>query len=241
MEVFHPKHRDRNCGDLYRDDVSMEQKILVPLLLVLLSCTFCAADFPPLETPEYTVLKTGKDFEIRSYKEAVWAVAMVDDFSFVHATQAGFHRLFQYIEGGNHNWTKIPMTAPVLTGIVPSAGPFCSSAFAVRFYVPPKFRNAPPTPLEELDITFEHWDERTVAVRTFPGYAKDDNVPQEAEKLSISLSNSDFAKDSIYPIEGLDSYAIAQYSGPFQIFNRKNEVWVNIKLDNKTSGVTASS
>ncbi|KAG6542416.1 hypothetical protein Mapa_016106 [Marchantia paleacea] len=219
----------------------MDQRIVLPLCLLLAFCTVHAAAFPALDTPEYIVLKEGKDFEVRLYSESVWAVAMVDDFSFVHATQSGFHRLFEYIEGGNHNWTRVPMTTPVLTGIVPSAGPFCSSAFAVRFYVPPKFHQAPPTPLEELDITFERWGKRTVAVRTFSGYALDFNVAQEAEKLSISLENSDIAKDATYPIEGLDSYAIAQYSSPFQIFNRKNEVWVNIKFDKSTDILTATS
>jgi hypothetical protein len=139
-------------------------------------------------------------------------------------------RLFEYIEGGNKNWTKIAMTTPVLTGIVPSAGPFCSSAFAVRLYLPKSYHEAPPTPLEELDITFERWGKQTVAIKKFSGYAQDNNVAQQAETLAISLSKSAFTKNATYPIGDKDSYAIAQYNSPFQFWNRVNEVWVTIKV-----------
>lgn len=138
--------------------------------------------------------------------------------------------LFSYISGANLNWTKIVMTAPVLTGIVPSAGPFCSSAFAVRLYLPAMFHESPPTPIPELDLTFERWSKQTIAVRKFSGYAGDSNVAQEAEKLAISLGDSEYVKNATYPINGEDSYAIAQYSSPFQFWNRVNEVWVNIQL-----------
>lgn len=185
-----------------------------------------------LENPEYTVLNEGDDFELRLYNETVWAVAEVDDVSFEHATVLGFHRLFQYIEGANLNWSRIAMTAPVVTGIVPSAGPFCSSAFAVRFYLPQKFHAAPPTPLPELELKFEHHGMQTIAVRKFSGYAQDRNVAQEAEKLAISLKKSDIAKDATYPVAGGDSYAIAQYTSPFQFWSRVNEVWVNIDVPN---------
>jgi len=183
-----------------------------------------------LEQPEYSVVHETDEYELRSYNESVWVVAEVDDVSFTRATTLGFHRLFSYLEGANLNWTKISMTAPVLTGIVPSAGPFCSSAFAVRLYLPAWFQEDPPTPIPELELTFERWSKQTIAVRKFSGYAQDSNVAQEAEKLSKSLGSSEFVKNATYPISGEDSYAIAQYSSPFQFWDRRNEVWVNIKL-----------
>lgn len=209
-------------------------RILAPLVGFLVFCTLVAsyAAFPfiELESPEYTVLHGEDAYELRLYDETVWAVAEVDDVSFLRATTQGFHRLFSYIEGANLNWTRVQMTTPVLTGIVPSAGPFCSSAFAVRLYLPKQFHEAPPTPLQEIEVTFERWSKQTIAVRKFSGYAQDGNVAQEAEKLAIALSKSDFVKNATYPINDKDSYAIAQYSSPFQFWNRVNEVWVNIKL-----------
>ncbi|CAM6085179.1 unnamed protein product [Calypogeia fissa] len=206
-------------------------RMSIPLVGLLVFCTLMVsvAAFE-LETPEYTVVHEDDDYEVRLYNETVWAVAEVEDLSFSVATVLGFHRLFSYIQGANMNWSRITMTAPVLTGIVPSDGPFCSSAFAVRFYLPACFHEAPPTPLPELEITFERWEKQTIAVRKFSGYAQDSNVAQEAEKLAIALSNSAYVEDATYPIQGEDSYAIAQYDSPFKFWKRVNEVWVNIRL-----------
>uniref|UniRef100_A0A6N2LJQ1 Uncharacterized protein n=1 Tax=Salix viminalis TaxID=40686 RepID=A0A6N2LJQ1_SALVM len=55
--------------------------------------------------------------------------------------------LFQYIQGANLNYSRIAMTAPLRTSIIPGAGPFRSSAYAVRFYLPVKFQADPPAPL----------------------------------------------------------------------------------------------
>ena len=137
-------------------------------------------------------------------------------------------RLFQYIEGANLNNSRVQMTTPVLTGIVPSAGPFCSSAFAVRFYVPHEFKDSPPLPLLDSDLSIENWDEKCVAVRCFSGFAKDTNVAQEAAQLESSLQNSKWANITKQePKDGEDAYTIAQYSSPFQILGRVNEVWVS--------------
>ena len=94
------------------------------------------------------------------------------------------------------------MTAPVLTSIVPGAGPLHSSAYFVRFYLPTKFQTTPPTPLPELSLEPYTWDSHYVAVRKFSGFARDTNIVQEAEKLATSF--------------------------PFRIIGRVNEVWVDV-------------
>ncbi|KAJ0961126.1 hypothetical protein J5N97_000941 [Dioscorea zingiberensis] len=77
-----------------------------------------------------------------------------DDISFDKATKLGFHRLFQYIQGANLNSSRIRMTTPVLTSVVPDAGPLHSSAYVVRLYLPVKFQSSPPVPLPELEAPF---------------------------------------------------------------------------------------
>jgi hypothetical protein len=137
-------------------------------------------------------------------------------------------RLFQYIQGANLNNSRVEMTTPVLTGIVPSAGPFCSSAFVIRFFVPHEFKDSPPLPLLDSDLSVENWDEKCVAVRAFTGFAKDTNVAQEAAQLEASLQNSKWANiTESEPKDGEDAYTIAQYSSPFKILGRVNEVWVS--------------
>jgi len=98
--------------------------------------------------------------------------------------------LFQYIQGRNVDGARIPMTAPVLTAIKPSGGPFCSSTFTVKFFVPPQFSSAPPKPSEGLGVDIVTLPTRCVAVRRFPGFATDFNVAQEAKLLADSLERT---------------------------------------------------
>ena len=139
------------------------------------------------------------------------------------------------------NFSRIAMTAPVLTSIVPEAGPLHSSAYFVRLYLPVKFEASPPLPLPELSLKPYAWDSHCIAVRKFSGFARDSNIVEEAEKLAISLSRSPWANST--SSESSYAYSIAQYSSPFRIIGRVNEVWVDInasELDGcKLSGVAA--
>lgn len=117
------------------------------------------------------------------------------------------------------------MTAPVLTSIVPGAGPLHSSAYFVQFYLPVKFQAVPPLPLPELNLHPDKWASHCVAVRAFSGFARDSNVVKEAESLSISLSRSPWAN---LTSKGKYAYSIAQYNSPFRFIGRINEVWVDV-------------
>lgn len=44
------------------------------------------------ESPQYTVVHSESDFEVRFYRESAWMSAPVDDISFEKATKNGFHR-----------------------------------------------------------------------------------------------------------------------------------------------------
>ncbi|KAL6318542.1 hypothetical protein AAG906_000620 [Vitis piasezkii] len=197
------------------------------LSLMLISILCCLALCKGIESPEFAVIHAESDFEVRLYPESTWMTASVRDISFEKSTWNGFHRLFQYIQGANLNFSRISMTAPVLTSIVPGAGPLHSSAYFVRFYLPVKFQATPPLPLPELHLKPDKWAVHCIAVRKFSGYARDDNIVKEAEKLAISLSRSPWA--NFTTSESNYAYSIAQYSSPFQIFGRVNEIWVDVK------------
>lgn len=144
----------------------------------------------------------------------------------LHEELLYFCRLFQYIQGANLNWSRIAMTAPVLTSIVPDAGPLHSSAYYVRFYLPLKFQATPPTPLPELNLQPVKWPSHCIAVRKFSGFARDNNVIKEAEKLAISLSRSTWANSTDILVK--NAYSIAQYNSPFRFIGRINEVWADV-------------
>ncbi|PSR95881.1 Heme-binding protein like [Actinidia chinensis var. chinensis] len=194
-----------------------------------------------IESPQYTAVHKESDMEIRLYRVSAWMSAPTKQISFEKATKDGFHRLFQYIQGANLNWSRISMTVPVLTSIVPEAGPLHSSAYFVSLYLPFKFQSNPPVPLPELNLKPDSWPSRCIAVRKFSGFANDYNIVEEAEKLSISLSRSPWANSTSSKSEY--AYSIAQYNSPFTIIGRVNEVWVELNesaLDScKSNGVAS--
>ncbi|XP_077232279.1 uncharacterized protein LOC143868135 [Tasmannia lanceolata] len=118
------------------------------------------------------------------------------------------------------------MTAPVVTSIVPGEGPLHSSAYFIRLYLPLKFQAVPPLPLPELKLHPDKWGTHCVAVRKFPGFARDSNIVKEAERLADSLSRTPWANSTAF--DGKYAYSIAQYNSPFRLIGRVNEVWVDI-------------
>eukprot|EP00850_Spirogloea_muscicola_P025577 SM003562S13202 [mRNA] locus=s3562:238:1314:- [translate_table: standard] len=127
--------------------------LMAPPLYLSPSAAVPAPACERLECPPYSVAHAESDFEVRRYRAATWVVTRpLPDVSFARATLRGFHRLFQYIQGANVNSSRVEMTAPVATAVMPSAGPFCSSAFTVGLYVPAKWGRHPPVPLDELEL-----------------------------------------------------------------------------------------
>ncbi|KAJ6799469.1 heme-binding protein 2-like [Iris pallida] len=179
-----------------------------------------------IESPEYSVVHKESEFEIRMYKESSWMSASSVELSFEKATAFGFHRLFQYIQGANLNWSRIAMTKPVLTSIVPDAGPLHSSAYLIQLYLPVKFQASPPLPLPELNLHPIKQVTHCIAVRKFSGKARDSNIVKEAEKLALSLSRSSWANST--DLLGKNAYSIAQYNSPFRKIGRVNEVWFDV-------------
>ncbi|KAK6924820.1 SOUL hem-binding protein [Dillenia turbinata] len=199
---------------------------IIRLMIMAVNFLWLIALCSAIETPQYTVIHRESNFEIRLMRESSWMSAPVKELSFEKATRLGFHRLFEYIQGANLNFSRIAMTAPLLTSVVPDAGPLHSSAYHVQLYLPVAFQETPPTPLPELNLEHSVWPSRCLAVRTFSGFARDSNVVKEAEKLAVSLSRSPWANATTPG--SVFAYSIAQYSPPLRIFGRINEVWVDI-------------
>ncbi|XAR48092.1 hypothetical protein NMG60_11030804, partial [Bertholletia excelsa] len=173
------------------------------------------------DSPPYTVVRSVADVEIRLYKDCSWMSALVrGGSSFEKATKDGFHRLYQYLNGSNLNSSRLPMTAPVLTTI--PTPPVEDPNYVVRLYLPARSDEAPPQPLPELNLAMETWGRRCMAARKFSGFAKDENINREIEALLAGLDKISGA------VKIAKSYTIAQYSGPFRLSGRMNEVWVDL-------------
>ncbi|CAJ1978421.1 unnamed protein product [Sphenostylis stenocarpa] len=210
----------------------------VSLLLSLLSVSLLAVRsdslrnvgaVPPscerIECPSYDLIQSGNGYEIRRYNSPVWiSNTPIQDISLVEATRTGFRRLFDYIQGKNNYKQKIEMTAPVITEVLPSDGPFCESSFVVSFYVPKENQANPPT---AKDLQVQRWKSVYVAVRQFGGFVKDSNVGEEAAALKASIAGTKWAA-AVEKSKGAGHasvYTVAQYNAPFEYDNRVNEIW----------------
>ncbi|RWR86930.1 heme-binding protein 2-like protein [Cinnamomum micranthum f. kanehirae] len=173
-----------------------------------------------LECPSYEILHSQEAFEIRSYKDAVWmSTPPINSSSYKEAANTGFDMLFAYIQGKNHQGTKIEMTAPVLIDISPSTGPFCNSSFIVYFYMPRKYQKEPPL---SDQVHQERWPQhRYAAIRRFGGFMNDSNIPMEASALKKSLKGTAWESKVA---SRRSTYTVAGYNSPLEYENRINEV-----------------
>lgn len=186
--------------------------------------------FPPtckrIECPIYDMIQQGNGYEIRRYNLSVWiSTSPIQDISLVQATRSGFLTLFEYIQGKNEYNKKIEMTAPVITEVTPSDGPFCESSFVVSFYVP-KENQADPPPAKGLDI--QRWDTTYIAVRQFGGFVSDYQVAEEAAQLQANLAGSKWA--AAVQKGASSGYIVAQYNSPFEFKDRVNEIWMRFDM-----------
>ncbi|XP_049385842.1 uncharacterized protein LOC125849935 [Solanum stenotomum] len=212
--------------------------IKVCFFLVLISNAYSTKldSYPPtcqrIECPNYDVIESGKDYEIRRYNSPMWmSTEPIDDISFVSATRTGFLRLFMYIQGKNDKHEKIEMTAPVMTQVKPSDGPLCSTSFVVSFNVPKNNQQNPPS-AEGLHP--QKWNESSyAAVRQFSGFVVDADIPKEAAALSASIAGTKWAA-AIEKSRSKDNstlYTVAQYNSPFEFRGRVNEMWFTFVMD----------
>jgi len=170
-----------------------------------------------LECPKFTVEKTTKEYELRMYPTSSWVSTNIVGMDYDKATSEGFHRLFDYISGANELNMKIDMTAPVTTRVIPGPGPACESNFTVSFFVPFKYQENPPKPTSP-DVFISSLPEFEAYVRSFKGFAGQDEYLKEAATLAADLSNATISHHT-------DFFYTAGYDSPFKPFNRHNEVW----------------
>ncbi|GKD63238.1 heme-binding protein 2-like protein [Tanacetum coccineum] len=187
------------------------------VLVVFISCCVNAT-----VSPQYSVLLAARDVEIRLYHESSWisAPVMGGTSSFNKSTHDGFHRLYQYIHGANEDNTMLQIAKPILTTITSTPN---GLDYLVNMYLPSK----PPMPSPQLNLHISNWKSRCIAIRTFPGFAQDDNIYKERSSLSFSLAKG-FNGKNISVSEDKSSYSIAQYNSSSHNSGRVNEVWVNV-------------
>lgn len=170
-----------------------------------------------IETYHYSVVKKYKSFEIRNYEATLFTSVQMNGNKYKQSSSKGFSILAGYIFGENQKNEKIAMTSPVSMSLDDSR--------TMMFMVPKKFNKETLPKPNEPKIEFREEPAKTVAAITFGGWANDEKIAEYKQKLIAALN-----------VEGIkhnNRFYFLGYNPPFEVFNRKNEIIV--ELENKAS------
>uniref|UniRef100_A0A7S3XQ77 Uncharacterized protein n=1 Tax=Heterosigma akashiwo TaxID=2829 RepID=A0A7S3XQ77_HETAK len=188
------------------------------------------------------VISRNENYEIRRYgesREDVWTNAHIASDSWSQVQSQGFYKNFDYISGGNSEEMTIPMTAPVLFRRAPPSSAEADGGggggddggggggWRVSFFVPAAFPSPAdaPAPLD-ADVEIVTSGARTYAALLFPGFAAEADWPAREAELRAAL-----AADGVAVKPGDEEWGVvyAGYDSPFVLFNRHNEVWIEVE------------
>jgi hypothetical protein len=166
-----------------------------------------------IETYSFKVIDTYETIEIRQYEASLFTSVQMPSNNYRKTSSKGFSVLAGYIFGGNDKEEKIAMTSPVAMSLKDST--------TMLFLVPKKYtRDNLPVP-NDSSIEFKDIPEKKVAAISFGGWANDLKIAAFKKNLITALN--------IKGIEYTDNFYFLGYNAPYEVFNRKNEVIVELK------------
>ena len=168
-----------------------------------------------IETYEYVVNKKYDTFELRSYEATLFTSVKLSTKGYKNSSSRGFSILAEYIFGGNEKNQKISMTSPVTMSL--------EDSMTMMFMVPKKFKKETLPKPDQSEIKFQEEPKKTVAAITFSGWANDEKIEKYKQKLKSALE----AKEIPYT----NRFFFLGYNPPYEIFNRKNEIIVELKRE----------
>ena len=165
-----------------------------------------------IESYSYTLEKSFGTFEIRNYEASLFTSVKLPMKNYKKGASEGFSILAEYIFGGNDKNEKISMTSPVTVSL--------EDTMTMMFLVPKKFNKESLPKPDQSKIEFREEPKKTVAAITFGGWADDENIQVYKDKL-INLLKEEGIKHT-------NKFSFLGYNPPFEVFNRKNEVIVEL-------------
>lgn len=192
-------------------------KILLIILGVILAIivivqVFAFSGRKNIESYSYQVVKKYKDFEIRNYEASLFTTVKLSSKGYKDTSRKGFSILAGYIFGDNDKNKKIAMTSPVAMSLEDSA--------TMMFMVPREFdKKTLPKP-NQPQINFVEESAKKIAAISFTGWANDEKILKYQKKLKLILETENISYTNQFYFFG--------YNPPYEIFNRKNEVIVEL-------------
>jgi hypothetical protein len=165
-----------------------------------------------IERYPYVVKIKYKRFEIRTYETTLFTSVKLSTKGFKNSSSKGFSILAGYIFGNNERNEKISMTSPVSMSL--------EDSMTMMFMVPKKFnKDLLPKP-NQSGIEFKEQPAKTVAAISFSGWANDTKIEKYKQLLEVALDAEGIKYSNRFYFFG--------YNAPWEVFNRKNEVIVEL-------------
>ena len=193
-------------------------KILtIILVVIILVFAFAQIYFMLLqrniETYPYTVKKKYDRFEIRKYEATLFTSVTLTSKGYKNTSSQGFSILAGYIFGKNDRKEKISMTSPVSMSLDDST--------TMMFMVPKKLNKETLPKPEQSGIEFKEEPAKLLAAISFGGWANDAKIEKYKQELKAALDAQGITYSNKFYFFG--------YNAPFEVFNRKNEVLVELQ------------
>jgi hypothetical protein len=187
----------------------------VILLIFIIVQLFAINGQKNIETYSYDVTKKYDAFEIRNYEASLFTYVKLSGNKYRDESSKGFSILAGYIFGGNDKNEKIAMTSPVAMSL--------EDSMTMMFMVPKKFKKETLPKPDQSEIKFQEEPKKTVAAITLSGWANDEKIEKYKQKLKSALE----AKEIPYT----NRFFFLGYNPPYEFFNRKNEIIVELKRE----------
>ena len=193
------------------------KKAIIVLSVILLAFIMIQLYFiygqRTIERYPYVVKNKFKRFEIRSYETTLFTSVKLSTKGYKNSSSKGFSILAGYIFGNNERNEKISMTSPVSMSL--------GDSMTMMFMVPKKFnKDMLPKP-NQSGIEFKEEPAKTVAAIRFNGWANDSKIEKYKQNLKAALDAEG--------IKYTNQFYFLGYNAPFEVFNRKNEVIVELQ------------
>jgi hypothetical protein len=166
-----------------------------------------------IETSAYVVNKKYAQFEIRSYEAALFTTVKLSTKGYKNSSSKGFSILAGYIFGKNERNEKISMTSPLTMSL--------EDSMTMMFMVPKEFKKEMLPKPNQSSIEFKEEPAKTVAAIRFSGWADDQKIEKYKQKLKSALDAEGIPYSNRFYFLG--------YNPPYEFFNRKNEVIVELQ------------
>jgi len=191
--------------------------VIIVLVLILIAFIIVQLYFinaqRNIERYPYVVKKKYKRFEIRNYETTLFTSVKLSTKGYKNSSSKGFSILAGYIFGNNERNEKISMTSPVSMSL--------EDSMTMMFMVPKKFNKEMLPKPNQSGIVFKEEPAKTMAAISFSGWANDTKIEKYKQDLKTALD----AEGIMYS----NRFYFFGYNAPFEVFNRKNEIIVELQ------------